>query len=161
MSLEKSYITPAGHKVLLDEYEQLRHVERPKVVNEVSAAAAMGDRSENAEYIYGKKRLREIDSRLNFLSKRLEAVTVVEPASLKHKEVNFGATVTLEYEDGEIKTWHIIGEDEVDVKRNRISYRSPVGRALMRRKAGDTVTIQRPAGPVEVTVMEVKYQALD
>lgn len=155
--IPKGYITPAGFKRLQDEYEELRHKERPRIVEEVSRAAAMGDRSENAEYIYGKKRLREIDSRLNFLNRRMESVNVLDPARIKSKEVGFGATVKLEYEDGRIVTYHIVGEDEVDVKRSRISYKSPVGRAIMHKRAGDTVTVQRPVGAMEVTILELTY----
>lgn len=156
----KGYITPQGFKKLADEYDFLRHTERPRIVEEVSRAAAMGDRSENAEYIYGKRRLREIDSRLAFLNKRMESLQVIDPTTLKKKDVGFGATVTLEYEDGKIVTYHIVGEDEVDVKANRISYKSPVGRALLRKQAGDSTTIHRPAGPIEVTILEVKYSGL-
>ncbi|MFM7201486.1 MAG: transcription elongation factor GreB [Myxococcota bacterium] len=158
---EVSYITPAGFKRLSDEYHYLRHQERPRVVEEVSRAAAMGDRSENAEYIYGKRRLREIDSRLGFLDRRMEALQPVDPAQIKSKDVGFGATVKLEYEDGKIVTYHIVGEDEVDVPRNRISYKSPVGKALLRKREGDEAVIHRPAGPVEVTILELRYMALD
>ncbi len=158
---ERSYITPQGWQRLQDEYNVLRHEERPKVVEEVSAAAALGDRSENAEYIYGKKRLREIDRRLRYLATRLEHVQQVDPGQMDRDDVSFGATVTVEYEDGRETTYHIVGIDEVDVPRNRISYKSPVGRALMGKRVGDVVVVHRPAGPVELEVLEVKYQELD
>ncbi len=158
---ERSYITPQGLRRLQDEYNTLRSKERPKVVEEVSAAAALGDRSENAEYIYGKKRLREIDRRLRFLASRLENVQPVDPASLNRPDVSFGATVTVEYEDGRVATYHIVGIDEVDVARHRISYKSPVGRALMGKTVGDVVVVHRPAGPVELEVLSVAYRALD
>jgi transcription elongation factor GreB len=157
----KGYITPGGMKRMVDEYEDLRHNQRPKIVEEVSRAAALGDRSENAEYIYGKRKLREIDRRLGYLAKRMESVQVVDPKTMRGSSVGFGATVKVEYEDGKVVTYSIIGEDEVDAGRGRISYKSPVGRALLNRRVGDTVTVQRPAGPVEVTVLELEYRAID
>lgn len=160
-SAERSYITPGGLLRIQEEYDDVRHKQRPKIVDEVSAAAALGDRSENAEYIYGKKKLREIDSRLRYLSTRLQNVEVVDPATIRRPDVTFGATVTVEYEDGKVVTYHLVGIDEVDVSRNRISYKSPVGNALMGRRVDDEVIIRRPAGPVEVTILEVRYQALD
>ncbi len=158
---ERSYITPGGLLRLQAEYDTLRHEERPKVVEEVSAAAALGDRSENAEYIYGKKRLREIDRRLRYLANRIENVVQVDPAAMKRRDVSFGATVTVEYEDGREVTYHIVGIDEVDVPRNRISYKSPVGRALMGKNTGDVVVVHRPAGPVELEVLGIEYRRLD
>jgi len=158
---QKGYITPGGFKRLASEYKDLRHIQRPRIVEEVSVAAAMGDRSENAEYIYGKKKLREIDRRLGYLAKRMESVVQVDPTTVKSSAVNFGATVTVEYEDGKVVTYHIVGEDEVDVGRSRISYKSPVGRALLGRRVDDTVVVHRPAGPIDVTILEVKYTSLD
>lgn len=160
MDPDKGLITPTGYQRLAREFEALKHVERPKMVEEVSAAAALGDRSENAEYIYGKKRLREIDRRLGFLSRRMGSVQIIDPVAMKREEVAFGATVTVEYEDGKVATYSIVGVDEVDVARKRISYQSPVGRALLKRKVDDEVVIKRPAGPVEVTILEVKYEAI-
>ena len=157
----KSYITPHGYERLSSEYRRLKSVERPRVVEEVSRAAAMGDRSENAEYIYGKKRLREIDRRLGFLSKRMNQLQVIDPATIDKDVVSFGATVTVEYEDGKIVTYQIVGEDEVDVPKGRISYKSPVGRALLGKEVDDSVMIRRPAGPIEVTILELCYQAIE
>jgi transcription elongation factor GreB len=158
MSDEPNYITPTGYKKLTDEVEFLLRKERPRVVQEVSDAAAQGDRSENAEYIYGKKRLREIDRRLNFLSSRLKDVQVVDPAIARGEVVYFGATVDLEDEDGRAITYQIVGVDETDPSNGRISWRSPLGRALLKRRAGDGVTFQRPGGDsVEYAVIAVRY----
>jgi transcription elongation factor GreB len=154
------YITTTGAERLRSELRQLLNVERPKVTSEVTAAAAQGDRSENAEYIYGKKRLREIDRRLRFLTKRLELCTVVDPREQKDSnKVYFGATVTLENEeDGTQTTYQIVGPDEIDTKAGKISVDSPVGRALLGRKKGESVTVVRPRGEVELTVLAIAYR---
>ncbi len=153
------YITPAGAQKLKAELQHLLRVERPKVTAEVSFAASLGDRSENAEYIYGKRRLREIDRRLRWLDKRIERLTVVDPtAQADRSKVYFGATVTLESdEDGGRVTYQLVGPDETDLKAGRISVESPVARALLGRKRGDTVTVRRPKGEVDFTVVGVKY----
>jgi len=161
MSAQKRYITPEGFAALQAELETLWRVERPKVVNEVSEAAALGDRSENAEYIYGKKRLREIDRRMRFLSKRLEALTVVPPradAELGGR-VRFGAWVSVEDEEGEEKAWRIVGADELDLARGFISVESPVARALMGKAVGDEVLVRRPKGEVELCITRGSYEA--
>jgi transcription elongation factor GreB len=133
-------------------------VERPKVTAEVSAAAAQGDRSENAEYIYGKKRLREIDRRLRFLQRRLDNAVVVDPKEQTDaSRVYFGATVTLEDEDGNVSTYQLVGPDELDTRGGRISVDSPIGKALLRKAKGDTVTVFRPRGEVELTIMDIRY----
>jgi transcription elongation factor GreB len=121
--------------------------------------AAQGDRSENAEYIYGKKRLREIDRRLNFLGGRIKRAVVVDPAASAGKsQVFFGATVDVEDEDGAAQTWHVVGEDEVDPAAGRVSWRSPLGRALLKKRAGDVTVYVRPDGAkIELTVTEVRY----
>jgi transcription elongation factor GreB len=156
--MERNYMTPAGHKRLLDEAERLLKVERPKVVREVADAAAQGDRSENAEYIYGKKRLREIDSRLRFLDQRLKHAQIIDPSSLTGDKVAFGAIVTLEDEDGKSKTWQLVGEDESEPSEGRISYKSPLGRAMMHKREGDAFNFKRPDGrEVEFTVVSVKF----
>jgi transcription elongation factor GreB len=156
--MERNYMTPAGHKRLLDEAERLLKVERPKVVREVADAAAQGDRSENAEYIYGKKRLREIDSRLRFLDQRLKHAQVIDPATLTGDKVAFGAIVTLEDEDGKSKTWQLVGEDESEPSEGRISYKSPLGRAMMHKREGDAFSFKRPDGrEVEFAVVSVKF----
>ena len=151
------YITPEGHRRLALEAEHLWKVERPKVTREVGEAAAQGDRSENAEYIYGKKRLREIDRRLGWLSKRLDELTVVTEVPRQQDKVFFGAWVTLEDEDGRQTTYRIVGPDESDAERGYISMASPMARALLRKEEGDEVTVQRPRGEMSFTVVEVRY----
>ncbi len=153
-----NYITRAGAKKLQDELARLRSVDRPKVVQDVADAAAQGDRSENAEYIYGKKKLREIDRRIHFLTKRLEAAQVVEPRSDGETRIFFGATVDIEDEDGKRATYRIVGEDEIDLDRGDVSWRSPLGRVLLKKEEGDTVVLQRPNGAVELTIVAVKYE---
>ena len=154
----KSYITPDRAKKLRSELEQLWTRERPRVTQEVADAAAQGDRSENAEYIYGKKRLREIDRRIHFLHRRLGSSTVVDPTEQTEKnKVFFGATVTLEDEDGKRSTYQVVGPDETDTKGGRISMDSPVGKALLRKAKGDQVLVQRPRGEVELTIVEIRY----
>jgi len=154
------YITMAGYRALQQELEHLWHVERPKVTHEVAVAAAQGDRSENAEYIYGKKRLREIDRRVRFLSKRLDVVQVVERTTITKElssKVFFGAWVTLEDEDGHASTFRIVGTDEPDAQKGWISVESPVARALLGKSIGDVVTVHRPKGATEVTILAVRY----
>ena len=154
----KLYLTRAGSDLMHNELRHLLNVERPKVAAEVTVAAAHGDRSENAEYIYGKKRLREIDRRLHFLKKRLEISTVVDPTEQTDSQrVYFGATVTLKSEEGDVRTYQIVGPDETDTKGGRISVESPIGRALVGRRKGETVTVKRPMGEVELTVVAIKY----
>ncbi len=154
---DPNYITPEGARRLSEELDRLVTVERPKTVQEVADAAAQGDRSENAEYIYGKKRLREIDRRARFLSKRLEHAVVVDPAQQRGDKVFFGATVEVEDEEGARNTYVIVGEDEGDMKRGRISWRSPVGRALLGKRSGDVVLVRRPAGETEIEIVAVRY----
>lgn len=151
-------ITPEGYARLEKELADLWHQERPKVVHEVSEAAALGDRSENAEYIYGKKRLREIDRRMKYLTELLKKLTVIDPPKNASDRVDFGATVTVEDEEGRVRTYQIVGEDEVDAKNGRISMHSPVGKALLKRKVGDEVLVQRPAGELEMIVVALKYE---
>jgi len=153
------YITRAGAEKLRAELLHLLKVERPKVTAEVSFAASLGDRSENAEYIYGKKRLREIDRRLHWLQKRLERLTIVDPGEQQDRgRIFFGATVTLENEeDGAKVTYQLVGPDETDLKSGRISVDSPVGKALMGKRQGDSVTVTRPKGEVDFTVLVIRY----
>lgn len=153
------YITRAGAEKLRAELKHLLTVERPKVTAEVSFAASLGDRSENAEYIYGKKRLREIDRRLRFLDKRLEKLTVVEPGTAPDpSKVFFGATVALENEeDGSKVRYQLVGPDETDLKTGKISVDSPVGRALLGKKQGDVVTVNRPRGEIDFVIEAIKY----
>lgn len=155
---QPNYITPQGLQALREELQQLRGVERPEIVEVVSWAAGNGDRSENGDYIYGKKRLREIDRRIRFLLKRIEAAQVVEPHRQTNREqVFFGAWVT--YEDGAGKEHRvrIVGIDEAHSERGEISWISPVARALLRSREGDVVTVQTPNGPDELEVVEIEY----
>ena len=154
---DPNYITPEGAKRLQLELGELRSRERPKVVEEVAAAAAQGDRSENAEYIYGKKRLREIDRRMRFLTKRLESAVVIAPSAQTGDRVFFGALVTVEDLDGKTTRYQIVGEDEIDLSVGRVSWRSPIGRALLKKTTGDDVVLRRPSGDVELTVVSVSY----
>jgi transcription elongation factor GreB len=154
----KEYITDAGYRALREELDQLFRVERPRVVKGVADAAAEGDRSENAEYIYGKKKLREIDKRIEFLTKRVDVLTVVtefpKPGTAK---IFFGASVELEDADGKVATYRIVGADETDAERAYISIDSPVARALMGRARGDEVVVVRPKGEVTFVVRDVRY----
>ena len=140
------------------EYDKLWSDERPRVTREVSAAAAQGDRSENAEYIYGKKRLREIDSRLEFLNKRLDEVSIIEPRDPGDGRVYFGAWVRISDEAGEQSLYQLVGPDEFDVQSGRISMDSPVGRALLRKEVGDEVSVRLPNGDVVFEILEVRYE---
>jgi len=153
-----NYITPGGAQKLTDELNQLIKVERPKTVDEVATAAAHGDRSENAEYKYGKLRLRDIDRRIRFLQKRLDLVVLVEPSERRGDAVFFGATVEVEDEEGTRRRYQLVGEDETEPKEGRISWRSPLGRSLLKRKVGDVVTVKRPAGEVELEILNVAYE---
>jgi transcription elongation factor GreB len=152
------YITPEGKKRLTDEFSRLWKVKRPEVTAALAAAAAEGDRSENAEYIYRKKQLREIDSRIHFLKDRLEDVVVVDTVPDDSSRVFFGAWVRLEDEDGNTAEYRIVGPDEFDPDRHYISMDSPVARALMKRAEGDEVLIKRPKGDHLFTIMKVAYE---
>jgi transcription elongation factor GreB len=147
-------ITAAGLKKLQEEYEHLRWVERPKIVQGVSDAAAEGDRSENAEYIYGKKRLREIDRKLRHLGGRLKVLKVAA-APLEPKLASFGCWVTYEDEEGNERSWRLVGPDEFDVSQGMISIDSPVGQGLLNRRVDDEVTIVRPSGPLTVVITAI------
>lgn len=152
-----TYITTGGFKLLKDEFEHLKSVERPKVVNEVAEAAAQGDRSENAEYIYGKRRLREIDRRLRFLNRNFADMQVIDPAIPRGDRVFFGATVTVydEAQDVEIR-YQIVGPLDVLDERH-ISYQSPVGQALLGKAVDETITIRTPKEVRHLTICEVEY----
>lgn len=158
----RNYITPAGHARIRSELEQLVRVERPQVVSVVQWAAANGDRSENADYIYGKRRLREIDRRIRFLSKRLDLAEIVDPGRREPTEqVFFGATVTVCDEQGNEQTYQIVGVDETDFARGRISWVSPLARALLKSREGETVRFQSPAGWRELEVVTVEYRSIE
>ena len=155
---EKNYITRPGYQRLVAELEFLRSKKRPEVVGALGDAAAEGDRSENAEYIYRKKQLREVDRRIRFLSKRLDNVLIVDPSEQKRRDrVFFGATVKVQDEEGEEKQFRIVGVDEIDGSEGDISWRSPVGTALLGKALGDTVVVRWHAGTRELTISEIDY----
>jgi transcription elongation factor GreB len=157
----KKYITRSGFERLREEFRHLLYEDRPRVTREVTVAAAHGDRSENYEYKLGKKKLREIDARIHRLQKQLESYEVVDPAVRPRTDrVFFGATVTVEDEDGEAFTYQIVGGDELDesLGPGRISYEAPLGRALLGKREGDSVTVRRPAGEVELTIVKVVWK---
>jgi transcription elongation factor GreB len=157
----KNYITPAGARKLQEELKHLVFKERPEVTQVVSWAAGNGDRSENGDYIYGKKRLREIDRRIRFLNKRLESVEVVDPLKVKCDQVRFGATVTIRDEDDNEKTYSIVGIDETDLSRGRISWISPLANALLKAHEGDYVTFRSPKGVQNIEVVRIEYKNLE
>ncbi|KAB7738989.1 transcription elongation factor GreB [Parvibaculum sedimenti] len=155
----KNYITRQGFERLQAELRQLKRVERPKVVETVAWAAGNGDRSENGDYIYGKKRLREIDRRMRFLGKRLEIAEVVDPARQKKRDqVFFGAIVTYENEAGEERTVRIVGVDEARSELGEISWVSPVARALLKAEVGDQVEARTPTGPETLEIVDIRYE---
>ena len=158
----KNYITPDGYARLMDEFQWLMNKERPHVTATVSWAASNGDRSENADYIYGKKRLREIDRRIRFLTKRLDMAEVVDPAVPREDETRifFGATVTFANQKGDEKTVAIVGADEIDTSRAYISWVSPMARALIKAREGDVVTLRAPGGTEELEILEVRYETI-
>jgi transcription elongation factor GreB len=156
----KNYITPGGHRRLREELARLWKVERPPVVTTVAWAAGNGDRSENGDYIYGKRKLREIDKRIRFLTKTLDRATVVDNSGKTHQKVHFGATVTIAYESGDEREVTIVGVDELDADDARISWRSPLARALLTAKVGDTVTLRAPRGPERLEILAVRYDDL-
>lgn len=154
----RNYMTPAGHARMREELRRLLREERPKVVEIVSWAAGNGDRSENGDYLYGKKRLREIDRRARFLTKRLESAEVVDPTRQTRRDrVFFGATVTYANGRDEEVTVALVGIDEADLEAGRISWISPVARALLKAQVGDLVTVRTPAGPEELEVLAIGY----
>ena len=156
------FITPEGFARIRVEYEELFGVERPKTVEVVSWAASLGDRSENADYLYGKKRLREIDRRLAYLAKVMKAAKVVDPAQQQDRsQVRFGATVELADEDDNRRTLTIVGDDETDASAGRIGWSAPLARALIGAKVGDERVVRLPAGEKNYEVMAIAYPAAD
>lgn len=156
----KNYLTPGGYTALRDELAHLMNEERPAMVQIVSWAASNGDRSENGDYLYGKKRLREIDRRMRFLTKRLELAEVVDPTLQTNREqVFFGATVLYANHEGQEQRVTIVGVDEAEPLQGRISWISPVARALTKAKLGDTVTLRTPGGIEELDILEISYPA--
>jgi transcription elongation factor GreB len=156
-SLGKNYITPAGYARLKAELKQLVEAERPEVVKVVAWAASLGDRSENADYLYGKRRLREIDRRVRFLIKRLEAAEVVDSAGRDTDQVFFGATVKVRM-GGTTKELTIVGVDEVDPAQGRVSWVSPIAKALLKAREGDKGTLRTPGGEEQIEILEVSYR---
>jgi transcription elongation factor GreB len=152
------FITPEGFARIRNEYEQLFGTERPKLVDTIAWAAGNGDRSENGDYIYGRKRLREIDRRLSYLSKVMKQAKVVDPASQEQRDtVRFGATVELADEDDERRTLTLVGEDEADASGGRISWAAPIARALVGAKVGDERVVHLPAGEKSYEIMSIRY----
>ena len=156
----KNYISPAGYRQLQEELARLWKEERPPVVTTVAWAAGNGDRSENGDYIYGKKKLREIDRRIRYLSKTLDKASVVDNTGRTHGRVHFGATVTFQNEAGDEREVTIVGVDEIEAGDSRVSWRSPLAKALLTAKVGDTVTVLAPRGPEKLEIISVRYDDL-
>ncbi len=156
----KNYITPSGYQRLNDELAQIWKVDRPKLVETIAWAASNGDRSENGDYIYGKRKLREIDRRIRFLNQRIDSAVVVDNAGKKHERVYFGATVTFADENGDERTVSIVGVDEIDTRQGRVSWISPMATALFKASVGDVVTLRTPRGDEELEILAIHYNAL-
>ncbi len=157
------YMTPDCAKQMRAELKELLYVKRPETVRRVSDAAAEGDRSENAEYIYGKRHLRKIDSRIHFLTKRIENAEIVDPVAQGKNaagRVLFGATVIVEDDDGEEKTYCIVGADEYNGAKGLVSWQSPIGKALMRKEVGDIATVKTPSGTKELEILAIEYKPI-
>ena len=162
MSAHKNYMTPAGWQALKDELFQLVNKERPEIVQVVNWAASNGDRSENGDYLYGKRRMREIDRRIRFLTKRLEAAEVVDPENREATDqIFFAATVTIERGDGSEQQVRIVGEDEIDAAKHKISWKSPLARALIKAREGDAVWLHTPQGREQIEILAVEYVRID
>lgn len=162
MSDTPNYITPAGWRSLKDELYRLVNKERPEIVQIVNWAASNGDRSENGDYLYGKRRMREIDRRIRFLTKRLEAAQVVDPETREATDqIFFGATVTLLRGNGSEQTVKIVGIDEIDTAQNKISWISPLARCLIKAREGDEVSLNTPEGREDIEILEVAYLRID
>lgn len=161
MKEKKNYITAKGYQKLVEELDQLVRVERPEVTRLVQWAASNGDRSENADYLYGKRRLREIDRRIRFLSSRLDAAVVVDPSQTQSERIQFGATVEVTDEDGNSRHFTIVGVDEVNTAKGHISWQSPIGRSLLGKIEGEEVFIQVPAGEMVFEIVWIKYQSIE
>ncbi len=158
MSETKYYMTPLGHQTLQQELYHLVHKELPEIVQIVNWAASNGDRSENGDYLYGKRRMREIDRRIRFLSKRLADAVVVDPETREYTDqIFFAATVTIERSNGTEQTVKIVGEDEIDMSKHKISWKSPLARALIKAREGDTVWLTTPEGREQIDILAVEY----
>jgi transcription elongation factor GreB len=158
MDRENNYITPQGIEALKAEYSQLFHGERPKLVETIAWAASNGDRSENADYIYGKRRLREIDKRLGILGDRIERAVIVDPKSVVSEKVVFGATVTISDQQDQNKTFQIVGVDEADAKNGKISWKSPFAKAMLGKQIGDDILVQKPGGEETFSIERIEYK---
>lgn len=153
----KNYITPKGHQTLVDELNELVKNQRPEILKVIEWAAGNGDRSENADYIYGRKRLREIDKRANFLRKRIELAEIVDSSKFQTDIIRFGATVTIQDEGENNKTVTIVGQDEIDSRLNKISWKSPLGSNLLNKSAGDEIIVATPQGEISYTIIKFSY----
>lgn len=156
--MAKNYITNIGFQKLKEEYDHLKHSERPEVVQIVSWAAGNGDRSENGDYIYGKKRLREIDHRIGQLMKKMEDAEIITPNEINNNKIVFGATVTVEHEDGHQATYQIVGEDESDTESKKISWKAPIAKALLGKTEGDEVKLIKPQGEEFLEIIKIEYK---
>ena len=161
-SNEKNYITPLGFNKLQAEYSHLKRRERPEVVEVVSWAASNGDRSENGDYIYGKRRLREIDKRLRYLRRQLDSAEIVDPCNITQSDkIVFGATVGIEDEEGAKKTYMIVGVDESEPEKGKISWKSPLARALMKGRCGEWISFKTPQGERDIEIVSVEYKPIE
>lgn len=158
---EKNYITPKGLLKLQEELHQLARVERPEVTKTVAWAAGNGDRSENADYIYGKKRLREIDRRVRFLTHRIDLAVIVDPTTISTDKVQFGASVLIADEEGVSRSVSIVGVDEIDTNKGFISWRSPIGSSLIGKEVGDTIEVRTPKGIITFEILEIIYREIN
>ena len=158
---EKNYITPTGLLKLQDELYQLARIERPEVTRTVAWAAGNGDRSENADYIYGKKRLREIDRRVRFLTQRIDLAVIVDPATIISSKVQFGASVQIADDEGTTRIISIVGVDEIDTHKGLISWRSPIGSSLIGKEVGDTIEVRTPKGIITFELLEIVYREIN
>ncbi len=153
----KNPLTREGWERIADEHRQLLEVERPRIVENMATAAAEGDRSENAEYIYSRKRMREIDKRLRYLTGLLKDAEIIDPRNIRNDRIDFGATFIIEGEDGETRAWTIVGVGESEAEKGTISWKSPLARAVWGRRIGDVVTVHRPMGPTDVEIIDLHY----
>ncbi len=153
--MSKNYITPGGFKKLQEEFKELYYQERPKLVETITWAAGNGDRSENGDYIYGKKRLRQIDARLKRLRDKIESALVVKPSEIDTSKVVFSSLVSLEDDDGNVKEFQIVGKDEFNPRENKISWQSPLAKALFGKKVGDEVVVKKPKEDSYFTILEI------
>jgi transcription elongation factor GreB len=154
---KNNYITPKGFAKLESELKELLKVERPEILKLIQWAASNGDRSENADYLYGKKRLREIDKRIRFLNTRINSAVIIDPSKINSEKIQFGAKVKVSDDDGNEKTFSIVGIDEVDTARGLISWQSPIGNALLGKEIGDEVLIRIPVGQINFEILEIAY----